>query len=389
LSAIPVDLTPKIDNFKMMVPGRKILQIFFVASALLLFLGLHLKCASQNDDGKKFVLSAMGHYGIIIPHTKKIDQLIQKQIGGFELNFVYRTWGKKSWQQIHYYPEIGLSTTFIYLGNPQELGTLSTIYPFISLPLRKDHHSLKFYVRLGVGFSYVSKPFNVKTNPQNDAIGSYINALADIRFFATYRINNTFRIESGLGLTHTSDAAVKNPNLGLNLATFNLGLGYSFGKNLDLKKDSLSMKVPRKIIPSIIGVVGFRQIQSTGNLYLAYDLMGNFYVPVNKKNKFGAGIEVVYSEADKKNLQLDSVNVSAITDVMKIGVKGGYAFMIGRLSLPLEFGIYVYKNKALTDQYFSRIGFQYLITKHLVANLTLYTHFATADYFEWGVGYQF
>ena len=43
----------------------------------------------------------------------------------------------------------------------------------------------------------------------------------------------------------------------------------------------------------------------------------------------------------------------------------------------------------LKERFFHRIGVRYMLTKHVIANVTLYTHWAKADYFEWGLGYEF
>ena len=66
-----------------------------------------------------------------------------------------------------------------------------------------------------------------------------------------------------------------------------------------------------------------------------------------------------------------------------------YQFNMHRLMVPIEFGFYAYsKNKSVGFMY-HRIGLRYQVSKHLLFNLTLKTHFAVAEYIEWGLGWKF
>ena len=50
---------------------------------------------------------------------------------------------------------------------------------------------------------------------------------------------------------------------------------------------------------------------------------------------------------------------------------------------------YICKLFGNNGMFFNRIGLRYMLSKHPIANVTLLTHFAKADYFEWGMGYEF
>lgn len=368
---------------------NKTINIAGVFAVFMLF--VQNNCFSQKSTRRDFIVSTEGHYGFIISHRGSIVHLIKGQIGGGELTFTHKTTGKQPWQRLYGYPEFGVSAMHLYLANPAEIGNLDAIYPFVNLRLNKLKRKFQMYLRLGCGVSYLSKPYNRITNHRNNAIGSYYNGYVNIRISSSYMLSRSWRLDSGIGLTHGSNGAMKTPNLGLNMATVNLGIGYVFGnKYLEMKNDSILPKISKKWHPSIIGAFGLKELEHPlGNKYLSYCLSGNLYYSPNYKNKFGTGVEFVYSNATRKKLERDSVSTEKINDVIKIGAKIGYAFNINRLSIPLDFGVYFYQNDNLTERVFNRIGFRYLVTKHVIANLTLYTHWAKADYFEWGLGYEF
>ena len=122
---------------------------------------------------------------------------------------------------------------------------------------------------------------------------------------------------------------------------------------------------------------------------MVYGVQANVYRTLNYKNKLGGGIEMSYNEATKKVWANDLVFDNSFGNIAQAGAKICYSFNMNRLSLPIDFGIYFYKKQAFNGMFFHRIGLRYMVTKHIIANATLLTHFAKADYFEWGLGYQF
>ncbi len=371
---------------------QKLNKIILLSSIFALFLLLiQSQGKAQDCPNKDFVLTADSHYGFIISHRGSIVHLIKGHIGGGELTYVFRTCGLRPWQCIHGFPEFGVSVMHLYLANSTEIGNLDAIYPFVNLRVNKLKRKFQLYIRIGTGLAWMSKPYNRITNPRNNAIGSNLNGYVNLRLSSSYMLSPSWRLDSGIGLTHASNGAIKTPNLGLNMATVNLGIGYVFGnKNLVMKKDSILSKISKRWHPSVIATFGVKELEHPlGNKFLSYTLNGNLYYSTNYKNKFGTGIEFVYSNATRKRLESDSISTERIRDVLKIGAKIGYAFTINRLSIPLDFGFYVYQNDNLKEHFFHRIGFRYMLTKHVIANATLYTHWAKADYFEWGLGYEF
>jgi len=217
-----------------------------------------------------------------------------------------------------------------------------------------------------------------------------IYGFVNLRLSTAIMLSQSWRLDAGIGLTHASNGAISTPNLGLNMATINLGLGYVFGnKILSFKKDSIAPFV-RRWHPVIIAAAGIKEMEPPGGAkFMAYSLQTNLYRTLNYKNKLGGGLEIGYNYATKEVWEEDSVFTNSASDILQAGVKISYAFIMHRVSLPIDFGMYFYKKQAYNGQFFHRIGIRYLVTKHLFANVTLLTHWAKADYFEWGVGYEF
>jgi len=316
--------------------------------------------------------------------------LIKGHIYGAEVNYIFRTDGCQPWHQVHKYPEIGVCFLHLYLANPVQLGNLEALYSYTNIRMNKLNRKVSLNLRIGVGLAYLTKAFDRLENHQNGAIGSHLNGFANFRLNTNVMFLKAWRLDAGVGLTHASNAAMSTPNLGLNMATVNLGLAYAFGnKTCTYRKDSIP-PTEKKWQPSVIGVFGLKELENPGGPeYLAYGFQANFYKPLNYKNKIGGGIEIAYNNATKQVWKNDSITKNDFKDIMQAGLKFSYSFNMNRLSLPIDFGMYVYKKQAYNGIFFHRVGLRYLVTKHIIANFTLLTHWAKADYFEWGLGYQF
>jgi hypothetical protein len=354
-------------------------------------ISLHIPAVyAQMHPEKDFILSTQGHYGFIMSHRNNMAHLIKGHIRGAELNYVFRTNGNKPWQQLYKYPDFGVCILYMDLANPEQLGTMEAVYPYTNLRLNKLNRKINLTLRLGAGFGFLTKPFDRIKNHKNNAIGSHLNGFVNARLNASCMLSDTWLISSGLGLTHISNGAMKAPNLGLNMATVSLGLGYAFGnKCITYKTDSISPCIKTWKF-SLIGVTGVKELETPGGKkYLAFGLQTIAYKTLNYKNKLGGGIEFSYNNSTRKAWLRDSVDHPSFSDILQIGAKFTYSYVLYKMSFPVEFGVYVFKKQHANGMFFHRIGVRYMINNHLIANITLLTHFAKADYFEGGFGYEF
>jgi hypothetical protein len=70
------------------------------------------------------------------------------------------------------------------------------------------------------------------------------------------------------------------------------------------------------------------------------------------------------------------------------GIYAAYEHNLGRISIPLQLGAYVY-NQYSINPLFQVIGVRYAINKHWKASFQLKTHLGKADHIDWGIGYRF
>ena len=96
----------------------------------------------------------------------------------------------------------------------------------------------------------------------------------------------------------------------------------------------------------------------------------------------------MYSQALRHAQVIDSVPVTVLENV-QVGVKFSHELVLGRVSFPMEAGVYAYTKYKGNVPIYSRLGIRYLVTDHLLVHFSLKTHFAKAEYLDAGFGWRF
>ncbi|MBX7180792.1 MAG: acyloxyacyl hydrolase [Bacteroidia bacterium] len=355
---------------------------------LILLLGLVWANMLHGQTYSNLSLAAGGHWGFLLYHHKNMRGMATSHIKAMELELGFRCDGKKNWHHLYRFPQYGASLTIFNLGSPDYLGTGIALYPFIKFPLAGG----KFYqlhFRTGAGLGYVEKIFEINQNNKATAIGSHLNAYINLRLSSYIRLYKSLVLDFGLGLSHFSNGGSKKPNRGINVPTVNLSLVYEVGHGKEVKKDT-SRYIFQKHRVFMILSGGFAQLSKPGgSTYGAASLQTFYDFRPTVKSSFGAGLDLMYFEGNREKFRRDSVQVGSPLENIQVGGKVFYQFNMHRLMVPIEFGFYAYsKNKSVGFMY-HRIGLRYQVSKHLLFNLTLKTHFAVAEYIEWGLGWKF
>jgi len=364
-------------------------RLAFLIFIFIAFTAMKTEAQQQDSTKNECWISANFHYGFLMAQHATMQYLVKGHIPAAEIDYYKPTHGTQQWQQTFGFPEYGVAFFAANLENPTVLGNIFGIYPFINFHLNKNK-KLKLYLRVGSGLAYITKKFTPFDDHKEIAIGSHINAIINLRLNTAFALGKQMRLEAGIGLTHSSNGATQTPNLGLNIPTVNLGIGYHFNpKNYFLHSDTTT-SVSKKITYNILFASGINQIDPPGGPhYFAYTFSINRNRRLNQKSTLGTGLDIFYNMSNIQQMIDDSTPLKNNFQDVQVGVKISYQLALGKLTLPIEMGAYLF-TKYKTDGYlYHRIGLRYQLTNHLIANLTLLTHWAKASYIEWGIGYRF
>lgn len=345
---------------------------------------------AQQGDKKDFYLRADYNYGFIMQHRNNMGQLVNGFIQGFELNFIKPTTGSKLWHYENNFPERGIGFTFFDLDNPRQLGNLYALFCFYEIPLNERLTPFRIYMRLAPGVSYTPVYFDPLTNHKNNVLSTPFSAYVNFKWFYRWDLGKRLRWEGGINFSHASNGRATVPNLGINMVTLNSGFTYK----LLAKERSAPARIDsagRRVAPAealFWAAFGMNQVEVLGKTYIAQNYSATYHYNLRNTHKFGFGLEVSYNPANLFILKEDSVPLSSNLQNVQLGAKVAYAYNCGRLSFPVEMGYFLYTKFTSDGPFFHRIGMRYYFKNNFVAVLTLKTHWAVANYFEFGAGYR-
>ena len=361
-------------------------------------------CDAQEDSPvvppwSGFGIEVNPFVGKVFKHEAKFRLPIPAISSGLDVDFVLHSYGKKVWEQCRKYPTIGLGITYTNYGNDQVYGRCAGVYPFIELPLVKGNR-LEWIFRIGDGIGYVTKHFQ-RTYPVdtiNGAIGSNLN---DFAFFSTdlhWHVNKHLDVQLGAQFTHISDASHDKPNLGVNLYGGHAGLSYFpvTSRPVCIRQKFVPLK-NRLLVQARLSMAFVSSEAPGGPLYPVYIASGYVSRRWKSKNKMFAGVDYSYHNeiyAFLRNNEIDPGKEKQ--NSWKSAVFFGNEFLLGRLGVILQVGVYIKEAALRQDPYYEKIGGHYYLVqkehgpiKEFFLSAMLKTHKTVAELGEFGIGFGF
>lgn len=337
----------------------------------------------KNND---FGVGLIYHYGFLSPHNVMVNEIIKNHIHITELSLFRNTNGEKLWHRYFNYPTIGLSAIYFNTGNPESLGNIYGVFPFVDFPL--NNWKVQWNLRFGYGAGFVEKPFNRETNYKNLVIGSHVNALIYFNSQVKIPVTENIKFSAGVSLTHLSNGSLKRPNLGINMFSLNSGISYYFGSPV-VKSTSEIEKRQRETSHLALANFGVKEVDKIGGKkYMIYTASYNLMRTITNKSSFGLGTDFVYnSSLEPLVVRIQNEDNGKISN-FRMGISGIYSLDLGALSLMFQTGRYLKTPYKKDGNIYSRIGSRYRINQKVFVNLSLTTHFFVADFIEYGIGYR-
>jgi len=239
------------------------------------------------------------------------------------------------------------------------------------------------------GLGYLTKKYERVENYKNNVIGSHVNAAIQFNFESRYKLSNKLFFNFNVGLTHFSNGSFKTPNLGINNASVNAGLTYQFKPSKEFLKSDFSPP-DKRLQVDVLYAAGLKEISPpTGKKYGAHTLSGTLMKAIGHKVRLGFGLDVFYDLSLVEGFRRLDKPIHDDSRIIRSGIHFDHELMIEKLSILFQVGGYWLDQYKDDGSIYNRVGFKYLVNRHLFVNLTLKTHFAKADYVETGIGWKF
>lgn len=333
-------------------------------------------------------LSVKQKSGFLAAHRGVMSHLPKESIFGAEVSLARHLGAKKQWHVRYKQPYVGVTFYGSTLGNNELLGQAFGSYAFIEFPFNNGKRH-QVTGKLGCGLGYVTKVFDQETNSKNVAISTPLNALICMGIEGHVQLAERHQLIYSFDLTHLSNGSTKVPNLGLNMPNF--GLGYAYRLKNEQYLIVLTNQTPQPFFKEwklhLLGVLSVKEIFPTsGKKYPIYavSVMGRrFFRPK-------VGMEVALDLMSKQSVFGYKGYVPKTQwSIFQIGVYAGYALPLDHLQIVLGMGAYVKDRYQPDGALYHRVGMRYQFNNGITANLVLKSHWAKADYIEYGIGYTF
>jgi hypothetical protein len=319
-------------------------------------------------------------YGFIVPHSSSVEPLINGHISSFELNYRYNFSGVKEWEKTYRYPYSGIAFHYMNFNN-DKTGSAISVMPYFAFPLKKNK-ILDAHFRVATGIAYITRKFDLLENRKNLMIGSNLNAAVDLLLQANWKIDRKIHFLTGISLTHFSNGAFSVPNTGINVLSVNSGLTINIGQPVAVNHNKFPI-LRRSLKWLAWGGFWLKEVDQVGGAKLgAGTISVNALKRYSMKGSFGGGVDLMYDRSMLKRKPELGAPIRA-------GLTFAYEIHIGKMSIPIQQGIYVFDMFKKDTFFYQRIGWRYHINKEFIAQFTLKSHLFVADYAELGIGYTF
>jgi hypothetical protein len=110
--------------------------------------------------------------------------------------------------------------------------------------------------------------------------------------------------------------------------------------------------------------------------------------PIKKKSLFTIGTDAFFDGSHNAFLKQDSVITDGIDGVLRGGIHVGYGLKVGKCTGILQTGYYLYNPHEIDGRIYNTLSIRYHLNDHWFVCFNLKSHYARADYFQYGIGYH-
>lgn len=363
---------------------------------LLLSILLSLPVMAQAQWPAGYGIEWNSSIGRIIKHTKNFRPPIPERSVATEINLVFKSNGSKDWQQRRNRPVLGCGLTITDYGNQNVFGTAAGIYPNLEMPLIRRTR-WEWTTRVGFGLGYISKRYSryPDWDTLNNVIGSHFNNFSIFSTDLRVHISKHWDAQTGVVLSHISNAAFRTPNLGINRYGFQAGLRYfPVARQPVIAHKLLTPLSSRWLLQLRAGISANEYGNGNGPLfpvYIASTFVSKRYF---SRNKVFAGLDYAYYEGVYAFLRNNEILIGEErANSWKSSVFVGHEFLYGHFGIMLQFGYYLKNTYLRIDPYYQKLGANvYLLQreegflKELSTSVLLKTHQFQAELVEIGLG---
>lgn len=356
-------------------------------------------------------LEVFGQYGYVFPtndFVRGINNELERinHYQAYSARYVIQTDGDKNWERLYDYPSWGAGLYVADFFEKEQVGTPIAAYMFLAGPFTR-WNNWSFNYDLGFGLAFNWKAFNAESNSYNKALGASQSVYIDVGLNLRYAPKGPLEYALGFSLSHFSNGALKQPNLGLNTIAPKLSVGYrldnrsiiadrkplevfhkkrewlitAFGGATNIIFDSVDVSLEQKYRGAYFPIAGFNVLRNW---------------QVSQMSKIGAGLTYAYNGSVNAQIAIEQGKLepadAPFFEKTQLSVNVSYELVVNRLSLVLQPSYYLYRKQFQNQKpaLHQIVGLKYYLGNNLFAGISLRAHkFYISDFIVWQLGYRF
>lgn len=359
-------------------------------NTLLFLIGSLATLTPNLPDSVRRQIGVQGHVGFIIPHGPDLRTISQTRPVGGELTYSRTPISRESYERCNCFARAGLYVNYFAFNNSAELGRTFGLGGFFE-PLIRYQKPLHFSLRATAGLSYLTRVYNVGTNPRNTFFGSPLSGLLALSVSSHYRLTNRLLLSVSASYNHISNGGIRQPNRGMNFPTLGVGVVQvvvpaTFPNPSQWARPALTNRFTGRIM----SFGSIRTLPEMDNFperaEWLWGLTATAGYRVTRFHAFSGGLEFIDDGYIREQLRREKV----IVDHRQFGLLGGYELWLGRYIFTTHVGANIYQpNPWLNGRIFQRYQLMYTVRNHYMLGVGLKAKLNVAEGFDVRLGMQF
>ncbi|MDR3297395.1 MAG: hypothetical protein LBS94_04075 [Prevotellaceae bacterium] len=303
------------------------------------------------------------------------------------LKFAWQLSPDHIYSSLYRMPLLGLGAYFGNFKN-QDIGYPVALFAWFEIPVL-ERKNFSFGYTGGFGLAWDFNAYNAEMNADNVFISTTRNCYVDLSLYGSYRVNEHFAVGASVGLKHFSNGARRKPNYGINIVPVGLTAKFQLSdhsRNVGHRPLDLPSYIPYWRLNAKVAY-GLKQNSIGSPTYTKGTVGISVMRQQSYKYRWGIGLEATLAlgEDDRGSRRTGWREV-----VSPAATLCWEWVVVPPVAVPVELGAYLQQPKAGNGEqrwYYERVGVRAYLTQQLWLGLTIKAHAASADFFEWGLGF--
>lgn len=344
---------------------------------------------STGKNMNVFLLGASFLYGYMIPHAKEVIPVRGLNPRGHELMFNWHLINDEVWSDCECYPRFGTFLSYYDFDQEELLGYgfsagLMFTY-FLSMP-----DEFNFHLKGRGGISYLSNPFDKNKQPVNWSYSTHFNYILGLGGGITYRPVDIIEFQLDGSLNHQSNAALLEPNGGINYWALSLTTNYF------LDSPEFRFRKIRDPYFSSEKKTRWDISFSWGISSMPYPLPGQvpmYGITILRSIQLWRIFAATFALELERNGRAAELSrrkyAPETTNPYRGSVLLGGEFLMGRTILSAQLGAYLYRSFKEHDDVYQRWGVTYNLIDDFYVGLNFKSYRNSADHLSFRLTYSF